>query len=182
MAASPASKPVILPVAGSLSEKIAPWSVPPRMSLPRCLILSAHEPAGIAAASATGDPAMISEYLDVDRADPAQRSDGTDPEHGEHRAEQQRPDEAQHRQLERDQQPTEQEPEVVGDDAQRSPSLRSVGRFAKRAVSSVRSLRSLTGESPQEPGTEPIAGGAGGSPATTLPTVAFHSFAQLPSA
>ena len=59
MAASPASNPVTLPVAGSLSENSAPWSVPPRISFPRCLTLSAHEPAGIAAASATGDPAMI---------------------------------------------------------------------------------------------------------------------------
>jgi hypothetical protein len=59
MAARPASNPVTLPVAGSFSEKIAPWSVPPRISLPRCLILSAQEPAGIAAASATGEPAMI---------------------------------------------------------------------------------------------------------------------------
>ena len=36
-----------------------PVSVPPRISLPRCLILSAHEPAGIADASATGEPLMI---------------------------------------------------------------------------------------------------------------------------
>ena len=44
------------------------------------------------------------------------------------------------------------------------------------------SVTTRTAESPQEPGTEPIAGGAGGSPATTLPMVAFQSFAQLPSA
>src|SRR3954464_8841465 len=57
MAAIPASKPVTLPVAGSLRENSAPWSVPPRISLPRCLIVSAQEPAGIAAASATRGPA-----------------------------------------------------------------------------------------------------------------------------
>ena len=34
----------------------------------------------------------------------------------------------------------------------------------------------------QDPATEPIAGGAGGSPLTTVPMVARHSFAQLPSA
>ena len=34
-------------------------SVPPRSSFPRCLILSAQEPAGIADASATGEPLMI---------------------------------------------------------------------------------------------------------------------------
>src|SRR4051812_38197485 len=62
MAANPASKPVTLPVAGSLRENNAPWSVPPRISLPRCLIVSAQEPAGIAAASATGDPAITWSY------------------------------------------------------------------------------------------------------------------------
>ena len=59
MAASPASKPVTLPVAGSLIENSGPESVPPRISLLRCLILSAQEPAGIDAGSATGEPAMI---------------------------------------------------------------------------------------------------------------------------
>jgi hypothetical protein len=34
----------------------------------------------------------------------------------------------------------------------------------------------------QDPADEPIAGGTGASPLTTVPMVAFHSFAQLPSA
>ncbi|GAA3087371.1 hypothetical protein GCM10010464_58980 [Pseudonocardia yunnanensis] len=34
----------------------------------------------------------------------------------------------------------------------------------------------------QEPTTEPIAGGVGAAPLTTVPSVAFHSFAQLPFA
>ncbi len=33
----------------------------------------------------------------------------------------------------------------------------------------------------QEPGTEPIFGGVGALPATTVPIVAFHNLAQVPS-
>jgi hypothetical protein len=59
MAARPASNPVTLFVLGLRIENSGPASVPPRISRPRCLMVSAHEPAGMAAGSASGEAAMI---------------------------------------------------------------------------------------------------------------------------